>query len=31
MFGSNSVTYDAAFQQYFGETPPPRKTGFPMI
>lgn len=31
MFGSESSTYDAAFQQYFGETPPPRKTGFPMI
>ncbi len=31
MFGSESATYDAAFQQYFGETPPPRKTGFPMI
>ena len=31
MFGSESSTYDAAFQQYFGEIPPPRKIGFPMI
>ncbi len=30
MFGNNSKEYDAAFQTYFGETPPPRKTGFPM-
>lgn len=29
MFGNNSAVYDAAFQEYFGETPPPRKTGFP--
>jgi polar amino acid transport system substrate-binding protein len=31
MFGNNSAVYDAYFQQYFGETPPPRKTGFPMV
>ena len=31
MFGSNSPLYDAAFQTYFGETPAPRRTGFPMI
>jgi polar amino acid transport system substrate-binding protein len=31
MFGSNSAVYDAYFQQYFGETLPPRKTGFPMV
>lgn len=31
MFGSNSAAYDAAFQAYFGEMPPPRKTGFPSI
>lgn len=31
MFGNNSAVYDAAFQEYFGETPPPRKTGFPSI
>ena len=31
MFGSNSKVYDAYFQEYFGETPPPRRTGFPMI
>jgi polar amino acid transport system substrate-binding protein len=31
MFGSNSKMYDAYFQEYFGEPPPPRRTGFPMI
>lgn len=30
MFGSNSALYDAAFREYFGEAPPPRRTGFPM-
>lgn len=31
MFGSNSDVYDAAFEAYFGEKLPPRKTGFPMV
>lgn len=31
MFGSNSALYDAAFREYFGEAPPPRRTGFPAI
>ncbi len=31
MFGSETASYDAAFQEYFGETPPPRKTGFPSV
>jgi polar amino acid transport system substrate-binding protein len=31
MFGSDSDVYDAAFKEYFGETPPPRKTGFPLV
>lgn len=31
MFGSNSAVYDAAFETYFGEKLPARKTGFPMV
>lgn len=31
MFGNESQTYDAAFERFFGERPPPRKPGFPMI
>lgn len=31
MFGNDSETYDAAFEKFFGERPPPRKPGFPMI
>lgn len=31
MFGNDTATYDAAFEKFFGETPPERHPGFPMI
>lgn len=31
MFGNDTDVYDAAFKEFFGETPPPRRPGFPMI
>jgi len=31
MFGHQSEVYDAAFKEYFGEAPPPRNPGFPVI
>ncbi|MEO9191722.1 MAG: transporter substrate-binding domain-containing protein [Acetobacteraceae bacterium] len=31
MFGNDTDAYDAAFEKFFGETPPQRKPGFPMI
>ncbi|TPK89002.1 transporter substrate-binding domain-containing protein [Mesorhizobium sp. B2-3-3] len=31
MFGHETALYDAAFKQYFGQEPPPRHPGFPVI
>ncbi len=31
MFGNDTASYDAAFEKFFGETPPARHPGFPMI
>lgn len=31
MFGNDTDLYDKPFEEYFGETPPPRNPGFPMI
>ncbi|HTU56429.1 MAG TPA: transporter substrate-binding domain-containing protein [Acetobacteraceae bacterium] len=31
MFGNDTAEYDAAFKEFFGDTPPPRHPGFPMI
>jgi polar amino acid transport system substrate-binding protein len=31
MFGNDTAVYDAAFEQFFGDKPPPRQPGFPMI
>lgn len=31
MFGNDTAEYDKPFEEFFGETPPPRHPGFPMI
>ena len=31
MFGHETALYDAAFKEYFGQEPPPRHPGFPVI
>lgn len=31
MFGNDTDEYDKPFEEFFGETPPPRHPGFPMI
>ena len=31
MFGHETALYDAAFKEYFGQEPPPRHPGFPII
>ncbi len=31
MFGNDTDLYDKPFEEFFGETPPPRRPGFPMI
>ena len=31
MFGNDTAVYDAAFKEFFGEEPPARHPGFPMI